>query len=193
VRFADINGDGVVDSNDQTFIGNPLPDFTAGLTGNASYKRFDMNFIFSGSFGNDVMARISAFGYSADPGNKFRALINNTWTPENPNAEYPRLYIGDPGGSNRANSSRWIEDGTYVRLRNLQLGYNFAPALLGKIGGKTARVYLASENLFTLTKYKSGFDPEQGASYGDRPLDLGTDRGNYPQARTFMLGINVGF
>ncbi|MGV3589090.1 MAG: SusC/RagA family TonB-linked outer membrane protein [Adhaeribacter sp.] len=193
VRFADINGDGVVDSEDQTFIGNPLPKFTAGLTGNVAYKQFDMNFIFSGSFGNDILNRISAFGYSADPGNKFRALINNTWTPQNPNAEYPRLILGDPGGSNRANSSRWIEDGTYVRLRNIQVGYNFAPTLLSRIGGKTARVYLASENLFTLTKYKSGFDPEQGASYGDRPLDIGTDRGNYPQARTFLLGINVGF
>ena len=192
-RFADVNGDGVVNSTDLTFIGNPLPDFSAGLTGNLAYKSFDMNFIFSGSFGNDVMARISAFGYSADPGNKFRALIGNTWTPENPNAEYPRLFIGDPGGSNRANSSRWIESGTYVRLRNIQVGYNFAPTLLSRIGGKTARVYIGSENLFTLTKYKSGFDPEQGASYGDRPLDIGTDRGNYPQARTFLLGINVGF
>ena len=193
VRFADINGDGVVNSSDQTFIGNPLPDFTAGLTGNVAYKSFDMNFIFSGSFGNDVLARISAFGYSADPGNKFRDLIGNTWTPQNPNAEYPRLILGDPAGSNRANSSRWIESGTYVRLRNIQVGYNFAPGLLSKISGKTARIYIGSENLFTLTKYKSGFDPEQGNSYGDRPLDIGTDRGNYPQARTFLLGINVGF
>jgi len=193
VRFADINGDGQVNAEDQTFIGNPLPDFTAGLTGNLAYRSFDMNFIFSGSFGNDVLARISAFGYSGDPGNKFRDLIGNTWTPENPDAKYPRIIVGDPGNSNLANSSRWIEDGTYVRLRNIQLGYNFAPTLLSRIGGKTARVYLASENLFTLTKYKSGFDPEQGASYGDRPLDIGTDRGNYPQARTFMIGINVGF
>lgn len=197
VRFVDRNGDGAITGDDRTFIGNPLPDFTAGLTGELTFQNFDMNFLFNSSFGNDIWSAISLYGYSADPGNKYRALIGNTWTPENPNAEFPRLIAGDPNQNLRPDSDRWIRDGSYVRLKNMQIGYNVPAAISTRAKIERLRVYVSAANLFTWTRYNDGFDPEIGSALfiqgqGNSVLEIGVDRGVYPQARTFLFGVNIG-
>ncbi|MFD3000168.1 SusC/RagA family TonB-linked outer membrane protein [Pontibacter toksunensis] len=198
IIFVDNNGNGFIDGDDRTVIGNPLPDFTAGLTGDFTYKNFDLNFLFNSSFGNDIFSAIALYGYSADPGNKFRSLIGNTFTADNPNAEYPRLYAGDPNQNMRPNSDRWVRDGSYVRLKNLQLGYNVPAAISQRAKIERLRVYVSAANLFTWTRYDDGFDPEVGSArfiegQSNSVLEIGVDRGIYPQARTFLFGVNVGF
>ncbi|MCC9165478.1 SusC/RagA family TonB-linked outer membrane protein [Pontibacter harenae] len=198
VIFVDLDGDGQIDSDDRTFIGNPLPDFTAGLTGEFTYKNFDLNFLLNSSFGNEIWSAIALYGYSDAPGNKFSSMINNTWTTDNPNAEYPRLIAGDPNNNLRPDSDRWIRDGSFVRLKNLQLGYNVPAAISERIKVSRLRVYASAANLVTWTKYDDGFDPEIGSSrflegQSNSVLEIGVDRGFYPQSRTFLFGINVGF
>ncbi|MCJ8164038.1 TonB-dependent receptor [Pontibacter sp. E15-1] len=197
IRFVDRNGDGAITGDDRTFIGNPLPDLTAGLNGELTFMNFDLNFLFNSSFGNDIWSAISLYGYSSDPGNKFAALINNTYTAQNPNAEYPRLIAGDPNQNLRPDSDRWIRDGSYVRLKNLQLGYNVPTAISNKAKIQRLRVYVSAANLFTWTKYDDGFDPEIGSArflrgQSNSVLEIGVDRGIYPQSRTFLLGVNIG-
>ncbi|PRY16351.1 TonB-linked SusC/RagA family outer membrane protein [Pontibacter ummariensis] len=197
IIFVDRNGDGQITGDDRTFIGNPLPDFTAGFTGEFTYKNFDLNFLFNSSFGNDIWSAISLYGYSADPGNKFSVLINNTFTPENPDAEFPRLIAGDPNNNLRPDSDRWIRDGSYIRLKNLQLGYNVPTAFSSKAKIDRLRVYVSAANLFTWTRYDDGFDPEIGSArflqgQSNSVLEIGVDRGIYPQSRTFLVGVNIG-
>ncbi|WP_162051763.1 SusC/RagA family TonB-linked outer membrane protein [Pontibacter pamirensis] len=197
IIFVDRNENGIIDGDDRTFIGNPLPDFTAGLTGEMTFKNFDLNFLFNSSFGNDIFSAISLYGYSADPGNKFTALIGNTWAPDNTNAEFPRLIAGDPNNNLRPDSDRWVRDGTYVRLKNLQLGYNVPTAISERARIKRLRVYISGANLFTWTKYHDGFDPEIGSArflegQSNSVLEIGVDRGIYPQSRTFLFGVNIG-
>ncbi|GAA4432887.1 TonB-dependent receptor [Pontibacter saemangeumensis] len=198
IIFVDNDGDGAITGDDRTFMGNPLPDFTAGLNGELTFMNFDLNFLFNSSFGNEIFSPIARFGYSPDPGNKFRELINNTWTPENPNAEFPRLIAGDPNQNMRPDSDRWIRDGSYVRLKNLQLGYNVPTAISSKAKIERLRVYVSAANLFTWTKYDDGFDPEIGSArflegQSNSVLEIGVDRGIYPQSRTFLFGVNFGF
>jgi TonB-linked SusC/RagA family outer membrane protein len=198
IIFVDNNGDGAITGDDRAFIGNPLPDFTAGLNGELTFMNFDLNFLFNSSFGNEIFSPIARFGYSPDPGNKFSTLINNTWTPENPNAEYPRLIAGDPNQNMRPDSDRWIRDGSYVRLKNLQLGYNVPAAISTRAKIERLRVYVSAANLFTWTKYDDGFDPEIGSArflegQSNSVLEIGVDRGIYPQSRTILFGVNFGF
>lgn len=197
IIFVDNNNNGTIDGGDRTFIGNPLPDFTAGLTGEFTYKNFDLNFLFNSSYSNDIWSGIALYGYSADPGNKFRTLIDNTYTPDNPNAEFPRFIAGDPNNNLRADSDRWIRDGSYVRLKNLQLGYNVPADISSRARIQRLRVYVSAANLFTWTGYNDGFDPEIGSArfIEGRPnsvLEIGVDRGVYPQSRTFLFGVNIG-
>ncbi|WP_161888915.1 SusC/RagA family TonB-linked outer membrane protein [Pontibacter russatus] len=198
IRFVDLNEDGAITGDDRTFIGNPLPDFTAGLNGEFTYKNFDLNFLLNSSFGNDIWSAISLYGYSSDPGNKFSVLINNTYTADNPGAEYPRLIAGDPNQNLRPDSDRWIRDGSYVRLKTLQLGYNVPAAISTRAKIERLRVYVSAANLFTVTGYDDGFDPEIGSArflegQSNSVLEIGVDRGIYPQSRTFLFGVNIGF
>ena len=197
IIFVDNNENGTIDGGDRTFIGNPLPDFTAGLTGEFTYKNFDLNFLFNSSYGNDIWSGISLYGYSADPGNKFRTLIGNTYTPDNPNAEFPRFIAGDPNNNLRPDSDRWIRDGSYIRLKNLQLGYNVPADISSRAKIQRLRVYVSAANLFTWTGYNDGFDPEIGSARfiegrANSVLEIGVDRGVYPQSRTFLFGVNIG-
>lgn len=189
--FRDINGDGVLDANDRTAIGSPHPKAIIGFTSNFYFKGFDLGLFFNGAFGqkiynhtkyNNTFFNQSAYNKSVE--------VLDAWTPENTNAEIPRLSLDDANQNIRP-SSYFVENGSYFKLNNLQLGYTI-PNLKG---GTEIRVYGQASNVFTITSY-SGMTPEiglQNYSSSNRNLDIGVDRGIYPPSRTFMLGFNVKF
>jgi TonB-linked SusC/RagA family outer membrane protein len=190
VKFKDLNGDGVINTNDQTIIGNPNPKAFAGITNNFSYKGLDLSIFFQGSFGNDIynQTRTVTEGQT-DPINQTTAVLNH-WTPTNTNTNIPRPVRSDFNQNNRL-STRFIEDGSYVRLKNLTLGYTVPTSLSKHAAIKSLRVYATTQNLITWTKY-SGYDPEVSAD----PLSttsLGRDFGVYPQSRTYTVGLNASF
>lgn len=185
VRFVDENGDGVLNEKDRTIIGNPTPDWTMGLNASVDYKNFDFSFLLSSSIGNDIFngAQRQDLTYT----NRTTAILER-WTPENPSETVPRYTWSDINNNYRI-SDLYIEDGSYVRVKNIQLGYNLPITLLNKIASKKLRVYFSVENLYTFTKY-TGADPEIGAISS---FDIGIDRGIYPQARTFRVGTTLTF
>ncbi len=197
LRFRDISGpngkpDGIIDANDRTFLGSYLPDFTYSLNYSARYKNFDLSVFFQGVQGNKVFnaARIISEGM-ARLFNSGTAVLR-AWTPTNMNTDVPRAISGDPNQNLRV-SDRWIEDGSYIRLKNLMIGYNVPVARLNSIGGgfiSNVRVYVSSQNLLTFTKYK-GWDPEVGSK--NTTLTNGIDYGQYPAAVSFQAGVQVGF
>lgn len=186
IRFADLNGDGVIDNSDRTFIGNPTPDFTYGLTFDAEYKGFDFSMFLQGVEGNEIYNGIVRYDFSYT--NRPQSVLNR-WTGPGTSTSEPRVTIDDPNRNARV-SDRFVEDGSYLRIKNIQLGYNLPKRLLESIHMDKCRFYLSAQNLWTLTQY-SGLDPEIGSTQG--ALDIGIDRGFYPQARTFVGGINVIF
>ncbi len=188
IRFKDINGDDVIDAKDRTMIGNPWPDFVYGLTMNASYKGFDLSVFFQGSQGNDVM-NIQRYDTESGTGyyNATKGFLEKSWSGEGSTDKYHK--ISQKQGLNNSVSDYFVEDGSYLRVKNVQLGYNFADTFLQKLKMKQFRVYVGAQNLFTVTGY-SGLDPEIGSA---DPKLTGIDQGYYPQARTFMIGINAKF
>jgi TonB-linked SusC/RagA family outer membrane protein len=190
-KFRDINGDGIINDDDRTFIGDPLPDFTYGTNLKATYKNFDLALSLIGVQGNDIINGMTFFlrGYSLT--NKSREVLD-AWTPENTNTDQPRL------GVNRNNNMRfsdfWVLDGSYLRLQNVTLGYNLPQKLLGNTFFDRVRLYATVQNLFTLTNYP-GMEPEVGSSIGFNadPLDFGLDNATFPQPRTFIGGVNISF
>lgn len=197
IRFVDQNGDGDIDLDDNVKIGDPFPDFTYGLNLSASYKQFDFSMIFTGVSGNDIynttlydlegMTRLFNAG----------TAVLNRWTPTNTNTTIPR-YATHSENVNR--SDRFIEDGSYTKLRNLTVGYSLNEANLAKVGNgflTKFRVYISGQNLFTITDY-SGYDPEIGGStVSPNQLSsaggIGIDRGGYPQPRSILGGIQIAF
>jgi len=184
IKYRDLNGDGIITDADRKFIGNPNPNFTFGLTNNLAYKGFDLSFFIQGVQGNDVYnlnryITESAL-YSTTNGT---TRILNRWTGPGTSNDVPRAINGDPNNNLRV-STHFIEDGSYVRLKNLTFGYTLPKSIMDRISATQLRVYFTAQNLITLTKY-TGFDPEVSAS--------GVDLGIYPQARVFMGGINIGF
>ncbi|WP_448959883.1 SusC/RagA family TonB-linked outer membrane protein [Larkinella arboricola] len=188
LRFKDINGDGLLNANDRVKIGNPWPDFIYGLTLNASYKGFDLSAFFQGSQGNDVM-NILRYDTEAGTGwyNAPKGFLEKAWNGPGSTNKYYK--ISQNAGLNTNVSDYFVEDGSYMRLKNLQLGYNLPNGVLQSLKIKQARFYIGSQNLFTITKY-SGLDPEMGST---DPKLMGIDQGYFPQARTFMFGINARF
>jgi TonB-linked SusC/RagA family outer membrane protein len=191
VRFADLTGDGVINADDRTIIGNPWPDYEGGITNTMSFRGFDLNVFFQFSQGNEIYNGVrqysDAFGSGFD-NNTERAL--ERWTPTNPSTTQPRAIYGDPNLNTRV-SDRFIEDGSYVRLKNAVLGYTIPQRALGRFGFRSLRLYVQSQNLFTWTDY-SGFDPEVNYA-GDTSITRGTDFYTLPQARTTTLGFDIGF
>ncbi|MHB0755533.1 SusC/RagA family TonB-linked outer membrane protein [Polaribacter sp. M15] len=184
LRFVDQNGDGVLNDDDLTTIGNPFPDFYGGLNLNMSYKDFDFSMQWYGTFGNDVFNINTEYILAGTQNlNVLAGLENQVWSPTNTGAQYPRLTELDRNGNYQNPSDLFIEDGSYLRLRNIQLGYNFKLKGISKM-----RLYLAGQNLLTLTKY-SGFDPE--VSSGGIINGLGVDASSNPVAKTFLLGLNL--
>ncbi|MGI6232545.1 MAG: SusC/RagA family TonB-linked outer membrane protein [Prevotella sp.] len=183
VRFVDINGDGTIDASDRTKIGKGMPDWTYGLTFTANWRNFDFMFMFQGTIGNDIYDATRRT--DVKPANLPSYMLNR-WTGPGTSNKYPRFVVGD--GTNWQSSDLYITDGSYFRLKNIQLGYTIPQELTRKVFIKSLRVYVAAENLFTLTKY-AGYDPEISSG----GTSLGVDYGVYPQSRTFTVGFNLGF
>ncbi|WP_462251945.1 SusC/RagA family TonB-linked outer membrane protein [Ferruginibacter sp.] len=182
IRFADVNGDGIISSADQTKIGDPFPDFTMGWNLNLEYKNFDFNAFTYASVGNDIYR---AYERNANYSNKYRAVLAR-WTGAGTtnDARNPRYSFTDANSNIRV-SDRYVEDGSFVKIKNIQLGYTFPASVTKRILSRL-RIYAQVKNAYTFTKY-SGFDPEIAGGI----LDTGVDRGAYPQARTYAVGIDI--
>jgi TonB-linked SusC/RagA family outer membrane protein len=197
-RYADINGDNKIDDKDRTFIGNPLPDFTYGVNLGAAYKGFDFSAVFYGSQGNDVYNGIKYWTnfYNTQTGNKSRDLLYSSWSPtntpaQNAKAKTPIAETGETSfSSSDAINSYYIENGSFLKLRSVQVGYTFGATALKSIGVDKLHLYVQGTNLFTATKY-TGLDPEVQSI--DRN-SVGVDLGNYPNnERRFIFGVNLTF
>ena len=182
-KYKDLDGDGKITSADRTYIGNPTPDFTFGFTANVSYKNFDLLFFGQGVAGNKIYQGLRRLDILTA---NYSTAALGRWTGPGTSNSYPRLTDNDLNGNFTNPSSFYLENGSYFRIKTLQVGYTFSNGLIKKVGLSKARLYVSCNNLATFTKY-TGYDPEiGGGSYG-------IDRGIYPQARSFMLGVNVSF
>jgi len=195
LRFKDVNGDGKITLDDRTIIGSPHPDFTAGLDLGYRWKNWDVSGTVFGTFGNEIFdVQKEFYVFRNFSTNVRKDLLTDSWTPTNLNAKYPRLDVNDTYSHDL--STFYVEDGSYVRMRNLQVGYNVPPALVRWISA--TRVYVQAENLFTITGY-SGLDPAlpvqnvTGPAGDIRDQYRGVDRGTYPSNRTFSLGLVTTF
>lgn len=200
MTYEDIDGSGTITSADRQFLGNPLPKFHGGFTNNLTYKNFDLSVFFQYSYGNDLynLGAEGTGGYGSMGGvvtatapatNMFKEYYDERWTPENTNAKYPRAVGGAKGSYNTQRSSRFLEDGSYLRLKTLTLGYNLPKSFIQKAKFSNVRIYASAYNLLTFTKY-TGFDPEVSSELS--VSSLGVDQSSIPQMKTFMLGINLG-
>ena len=196
IRFVDQNGDGEINTDDKIYLGDPIPDLTYGLTLDASYKGFDVNLFLQGVEGIELYYGYRYFVEGMLRPFNYEQRTLNRWTGPGTSNEIPRAIGGDPANNTRE-SSRFIGDGSFLRCRNLTLGYTVPFNTLESIGGfiSNARIYATAQNLFTLTEYE-GYDPEIG-SQDNNPDQAsrgrGIDNGQFPQARTYMLGVQVTF
>ena len=224
LKFKDINGDGVIDENDKTYIGSPFPDFTFGWSNTFHYKNFDLSIFINGSYGNKVFnylkmklthmnsswtnqltsvknrAQLVAIDSSKDYSegvDRGDGVLVYYWydditnvTVSNPNTKTPRATVNDPNDNDRI-SDRYIEDGSYIRLKNISLGYTFPKKIVSKWKIESLRVYANIQNLLTITGY-DGYDPEIGASTASANV-FGLDNGRYPSPVTYSFGLNVSF
>ncbi len=190
IVYADTNFDGVITSADRTIVGNPHPDFIGGLTNNFSYKGIDLSIFLQGSYGNDVFHGSRLFLESLQGGDNQIAAVTRRWMQPGDITDIPRATT-DPvsAAQNKRVSSRFLEDGSYLRIKNVTLGYTIDSATLKKGFFDSIRVYLTAQNLFTFTNY-TGLDPEVNYR-GDDNAVIGTDFFTYPQAQTFTLGVNL--
>ena len=191
VKYQDINGDGVINEKDRTFIGSPHPDFTFGFTNNFRYKFFDLSVFVQGSYGNDLINLTNRLGTSLT--GLYRNQLSaagNYWSTENPNGTNPRPVAGEDH-PNLLLSSRYVENGSYLRLQNVTLGYTIPKEVTEKYSINKLRFFVSAQNLWTLTDY-SGYDPEVGSMNQDA-LVTGIDNGRYPTPRVFSMGLNVEF
>lgn len=182
-RWVDKDGDGKISETDRDFIGNPTPTWTYGFTANAAYKGFDIVLFGQGAGGNKIFQGLRRLDISNA---NWQTKALNRWTGPGTSNDHPRLISGDPNKNFTNNSEFYLEDGSYLRIKTLQLGYTLPNSLTSKIGLERLRVHIMSENLVTFTKY-TGYDPEIGGGV------FSIDRGIYPQARSFMFGLNATF
>lgn len=224
IKYKDLNGDGVIDENDRTNLGSPLPKYTFGWTNTFRYKNFDLNIFINGSYGNKILNYMKmklthmnstwtnqlndvngrAILTAIDPDKDYTngvdrgdgVLVYNWYDDvsnvkvSNPNASLPRATLNDPNDNDRI-SDRYIEDGSYIRLKNISLGYTFPKSICQKIGLETLRLYCNIQNLLTITSY-SGYDPEIGVSTASNNV-MGLDNGRYPSPTTYSFGLNITF
>ena len=188
IRYKDLNEDGVINDNDKTFIGSPIPDFVYGFNVNVEYKNFDVSVQGSGVSGNEILnITKSALIDNSTSENKLDYM---PWSPTNNTSAFPRAFSSDPNDNIRP-SSYFIEDGSYLRIKLIQLGYNFKPQTLEKLKLSSLRLYTNFQNPFIITNY-SGVDPEVGNAGGSN-LSAGIDNFVYPISKTVSFGINVSF
>jgi hypothetical protein len=205
--FEDINGDGVINNSDETFIGNPNPDFTYGIGNTFSWKGFDLTIFFSGSYGNDVLNYNRRFIENPRVNtNVLKSAANfavvSKIDPDGPD-DFRNLYVSNAAqtvlprvsasttNQNNRVSDLYIEDGSYIRLQNISLAYNFPRKWISKLNIQNLRVYMNLQNVYTWSKY-DGYDPEIGCMYGDALMN-GLDYGRYPSPRIYTFGLNVSF
>jgi TonB-linked SusC/RagA family outer membrane protein len=185
IKFKDINNDGVINNSDRIVLGNPFPKTTYSFNANLNYKGFDLNIFFQGVAGNSIFNAVKHTGLNASfPGYNLLSESKNAWSPTNRDTSIPILSAKDNNNNFGRISDFYIEDGSYLRLRNVAIGYTFNNKLLSE--KVKLRMYLSAQNLFTISKY-SGMDPEVGLN------NFGMDLGLYPLSRIYMSGINLSF
>ena len=197
--FADINGDNKVDAEDRIPIGNPQPKFFGGLNLDGTYKSWDINLYFYGSYGNKILnyveSNLESFAKRGSEGanNVSEEYFRNHWTTTNASDRYARALPngGDNSSLNNVPSSVWIENGSFLKLKNLSVGYSLPASLLNRFSISRIRLYVSSQNLFIISKY-TGLDPEIGMQGGSATQN-GVDNGTYPSSRYFTFGVNVTF
>lgn len=207
LKFKDISGDGMIDENDRTVIGDPNPDFQFGVTNDFYFRNFDASIFINGSYGNDIFnevrrtnenpsrhlgllatvndhARLELRDPDGDPND-----VDNVFV-QNPETTVPRITASDPN-SNQRISDRFVEDGSYIRIQNITIGYSLPQSVLNRINIRSMRVYASVDNLYTFTRY-SGFDPDVGSQMNNPdPLLIGVDTGRYPSQRLFLFGLSL--
>ena len=199
-RYRDLNGDGEINSDDQTFIGNPHPDLIFGLNLNVTYRAFDLSAFFQGTYGNDIFFYNRWWtDFNSFQMNRSEAMLYESWRPDRPDARLPLLDVRD-SFANGAPNSYYVQDGSYLRAKSIILGYSLPASLLDRWGIDRTRFYVQAQNLFTLTDYE-GMDPamaqrnpgaeDNGVSTADQAI--GIDFGNYPVPQSFLLGVNITF
>lgn len=189
LKFVDVNGDGVVNDDDKTELGDPHPDVTMGITLGASYKGFDLSVTGFGAFGQQVARSFRKF--TDGEFENFTTEVYDYWHGEGTSNKYPLLAHMNAGPNWQTISDIYIENASYFRLQNLTVGYDFTK-IWKSSPFQQLRLYFAAQNLFTITGYK-GMDPENGTAIGSDSWVTGVDVGNYPQPRTYMVGVNVKF
>ncbi|GGH21037.1 SusC/RagA family TonB-linked outer membrane protein [Dyadobacter endophyticus] len=188
LRYRDLNGDGAISDLDRDIIGNSNPDFFGGFNNTLSFKGFDLNFFLQGSYGNEILNYGTFDLLNMTGGNNQSAKALQRWTPTNPSNSVPRA---NAAGGSRLLSSLHIENGSYLRLKNISFGYNLPKSWLNRVSVGSAKVYVTLQNYMTFTRY-SGLDPEVNR-YGSSSLSQGLDYGAYPAAKTILAGINLEF
>ena len=189
--YRDVNDDGAITSDDRTEIGNAEPDFYYGINNTFSYKNFDLGILIQGSYGGEIL-NIGKRYYENLEGNQnqLRTVLNRWKSEEEPGDGWmPRAYA-NPTGQTSQVSSRWVEDGSYLRLNNVTLGYSFSNRILSRVNIENLRIYLSAQNPITITKY-SGFNPEVNTS--ENTVTPGSDHGIYPTSKSYSFGLNITF
>ncbi|HEX9958470.1 MAG TPA: SusC/RagA family TonB-linked outer membrane protein, partial [Fibrella sp.] len=190
-RYADINGDKKIDADDRTYLGSPVPKFTGGLNLRFTYKAFDVEMYGYTSIGNKIfnVSRWFTDFYPSFAGAAISARVRNSWSPENPSGTVPIFEAASNFSTNTQSNSYYVEDGSYFRMQNLSLGYNLPSNLLSRVGLSRMRLFVSTNNLFTITKYQ-GLDPSVG---GNADTNFGIDVGNYPITRSVLGGVSLAF
>jgi hypothetical protein len=190
-RYVDINNDGKIDASDRTYLGSPVPKFTGGFNFTLRYKNFDLNGYLYSSLGNKIFNVSKWFTdfYPSFQGAAISARVKESWSPTNTGASIPVFESASNFSTNTQSNSFYVESGSYLRLQNISLGYTLPSSLLDRIKMTRLRVYVSTNNLFTITGY-SGLDPAVG---GAADTNFGIDVGNYPMTRSYTAGLNIGF
>jgi TonB-linked SusC/RagA family outer membrane protein len=193
-KYKDVNGDGVIDDKDRTYLGNPNPKFTYGLNLAISYRNFDFSTFFFGSYGNDIFDYTKYYTDFPDffKGGMRREVALNSWTPTNTGTSIPKLRNAGGFSTDLVTNSYFLSKGSYLRNKQMQLGYVVPAKALSRFGIDRLRIYVQATNLFTVTKYK-GLDPELQSSDINSNTGFGIDQGNYPHTRGYLVGVNLNF
>lgn len=194
LMFKDQNGDGVINNDDRIFLGSFLPKVSYGLNLGANYRNFDLSVFFQGVQGNKIYNATRVLSEGMIRFFNASTEVLNAWTPTNTNTNVPRAVPADPNQNTRP-STRFLEDGSYLRLKNIMLAYRVSPDRLTSISNgvvKNMRLYVSAQNLLTFTKYK-GYDPEVGNRTPNASLTNGIDYAVYPQPQSYLFGIQIGF
>lgn len=190
LKFVDVDGDNTITVNDKTYLGDPIPDITMGLNLGFNYKNIDFSASSFASLGNDLVRDYERKNLFSNKG----TYVLDSWTPTNPSNSIPRAVNGASVSYDNF-SDYFVEDASYIRIQNIQIGYTFSEALAQKIGAKMCRLYASGNNLFTFTKYR-GYDPSAiggGTDNRGEPIGSGIDKGFYPVAKTYLFGMNLKF